>query len=354
MSDAASPIEYRSPARLCLTYEVRGPRPNSLDRYSVVAVMQELALTDTLRFSPREDSSINLTIELSDTLPSVVDGLERGVEAHNNLIIRAAQLLRQVHGIQAGADIHLVKRIPIGWGLAGAASNAATTLRALRQLWSLNLDYSNLLNLADILSPHAPYFIISGTALVESNEQITPLPPLQQSWALIISPSVSIADKSADLFSLLRWHMMGNGLVSRQLAATLRQGARPNAALFTSTLEWVVGLRYPEIEDCRRDAVAAGITDLRYCGPGPCLFALYPTEEEAREAQEKMKDTPWPTMVSVTAGLRIKASYCPTFYTLHSAKGAISACVSILPTLFWKSALATAPTRVAMCYVIAT
>lgn len=313
MSAPTLPLEYHAPARLCLTYEVLGPRPNSLDRYNIIGVMQELALADTLRFAPREDSSINLTVELSDSLSQDGGGLETnpfpqdggglgwGLEAQNNIIIRAAQLLRQVNGVQAGADIHLVKRIPIGWGLAGAASNAATTLRALRQLWSLNLDYSNLLNLADILSPHAPYFIISGTALAESNEQITPLPPMAQSWALIISPNVTVADKSADLFSLLRWHMMGNGLVSRQLASTIRQGERPSAALFTSTIEWVAGLRYPEIEDCRRDAVAAGITDLRYCGPGPCLFALYPSEQEANEAQEKMKDAPWPALVTATA-----------------------------------------------------
>lgn len=293
MSATAPPttIECRSPARLCLTYEVLGKRQGSLERFNVVSVMQELALADTLSFTMREDSAINLTVE----------GLDIGGPVQNNIILRAASLLRQVAGAQGGADIHLIKRIPIGWGLAGAASNAATTLRGLRQLWSLNLDYSNLLNMADILSQHAPYFIIAGTALVESNEQITPLPPLPHSWALIISPNVQVADKTADLFSLLRWHMMGNGLVSRQLAATLRQGERPSPSLLQSTIEWVAGLRYAEIEDCRRDAVAAGVLDVRYCGPGPGLYALYPTEEEALAAQEKMKETPWPTLVSATS-----------------------------------------------------
>ncbi len=293
---ATATIEYRSPARLCLTYEVLGKRANSVERFNVVSVMQELALADTLRFTLRDDSAINLTIA-PDPLPPYQGGLE----AQTNIILRAANLLRQASGAQGGADIHLIKRIPIGWGLAGAASNAATTLRALRQLWALNLDYSNLLNLADILSQHAPYFIIAGTALVESNEQITPLPPLPRCWALIISPNVQVADKSADLFSLLRWHMMGNGLVSRQLAATLRRGEPPSPSLLQSTLEWVVGLRYPEIEDCRRDAVAAGVLDVRYCGPGPGLYALYPTEEEALAAQEKMKDTVWPTLVTATS-----------------------------------------------------
>ncbi len=317
-------IEYRSPARLCLTYEVLGKRANSVERFNVVSVMQELALADTLRFTLRDDSAINLTVELDsppdqrggleidsppdqrgglgiDSLPDQRGGLGRGAEAQSNIIIRAASLLRQVSGAQGGADIHLIKRIPCGWGLAGAASNAATTLRALRQLWSLNLDYSNLLNLADILSQHAPYFIIAGTALVEGSEQITPLPPLPRSWALIISPNVQVADKSADLFSLLRWHMMGNGLISRQLAATLRRGERPSPSLLQSTIEWVAGLRYPEIEDCRRDAVEAGVLDVRYCGPGPGLYALYETEEQALAAQEQMRDTPWPTLVSATA-----------------------------------------------------
>jgi 4-diphosphocytidyl-2-C-methyl-D-erythritol kinase len=300
---AATPatVEYRSPARLCLTYEVLGKRHGSLDRFDVVSVMQELALADTLRFSPRADSAINLSVEVDDrSLPHIGGGLGWGVEAQNNVILHAASLLRQVSGAQGGADIHLVKRIPIGWGLAGAASNAATTLRALRQLWSLNLDYSNLLNLADILSPHAPYFIIAGTALAEAGEQISPLPPLPPSWALIISPNVPVADKRADLFSLLRWHMMGNGLVSRQLAATLRQGERPSPALLQSSIEWVAGLRYAEIEDCRRDAVAAGVLDVRYCGPGPGLYALYPSEDEAIAAQGRMKDTPWPTIISAT------------------------------------------------------
>ena len=290
-STTAGTIEYRSPARLCLTYEVLGKRANSVERFDVVSVMQELALADTLRCTLRDDSAINLTAE----------GVEIDGPAQNNIILRAANLLRQVSGAQVGADIHLIKRIPIGWGLAGAASNAATTLRALRQLWSLNLDYSNLLNLADILSQHSPYFIIAGTALVESNEQITPLPPLPRCWSLIISPNVQVADKSADLFSLLRWHMMGNGLVSRQLAATLRRGERPSPSLLQSTIEWVAGLRYPEIEDCRRDAVAAGVLDVRYCGPGPGLYALYETEEAALAAQEKMKDTPWPTLVTPTS-----------------------------------------------------
>ncbi len=285
-----STIEYTAPARLCLTYEVLGQRAGSIDRFNVVGVMQQLALADRLSFRLRDDGAINLTVE----------GGEIDVPPASNIIVRAARLLQQVSGTSMGADIHLIKRIPLGWGLAGAASDAATTIRALRQLWSLNLDYSNLLNLADILSPHAPYFVIGGTALVESNEQITPLPPLPDSWALLISPKLRVGDKTADLFSLLRWHMMGNGLVSRQLATTLKQGQRPSASLLQSTIEWVAGIRFAEIEDCRRDAVAAGVTEVRYCGPGPGFYALYETEAEALAAQEQMQTTDWPTLVSAT------------------------------------------------------
>lgn len=291
-------LQFNAPARLPLTYEVTAQREKRAGRFEYVAVMQELALHDTLTFAPRADNLINLQ----------VDGEIEAPKGSANVIARTANLLRQVSGAQAGADITLTKRIPLSWGLGGGASDAAATIRGLKQLWDLKLDFAAMVNLADVISPHAAYFLTGDCAMVEdAGQSSTPLPPLPPTWAVLVGSNAEVRDKSMDIFGMLKWYNygqgFGNGLVSRQLAAALRAGERPARTMMVSTLEWVAPRRFPEIEDCRRDIVAAGGADVRYCGPGPGFFVLYDNEADAQQLHGKLQESPWPSLVTTTKEL---------------------------------------------------
>lgn len=300
-------LEIEAPARLPLTYEVQGRREKRSDRFAYVAVMQELALHDTLTFAPRTDKLINLVVEQDVTLPlageSVVE--VNAPKGSGNIIVRTANLLRQVLGVQLGADIKLTKRIPLFWGLGGGASDAAATIKGLRQLWELKLDYAASVNLADVIGPHVAYFLLGGTALVEdAGQQATPLPPPPAPlWAVLVNSNAAVKDKVMDIFGMLKWYNFGNGLVSQRLAASLRAGERPPYTEMVSTLEWAAPIRFPELEDCRRDIVAAGGAEVRYCGPGPGFFVLYDDQQAAQTLHQKLQATPWPSLVTHTVGL---------------------------------------------------
>lgn len=175
-------IQRRSPAKINLTLDVLGRDENGYHR--IQTIYHEVPeFFDKLVFKPHK--TLELICDHSDV-----------PHDNSNLILRAAELLKP-HAPHQGARITLQKNIPLKSGLGGASSNAATTLLALNELWSLHLTQQELLNLAAKLGMDVPFFIIGGTALGEHyGEQITPLPPLNLRIK-IISTNIQIPTQAA-------------------------------------------------------------------------------------------------------------------------------------------------------------
>ena len=188
MNPTASPgaaPPWPAPAKLNLFLHITGRRP---DGYHLLqTVFQFLDHGDTLEFQMRDDNLITLA------------GNHVDIPAAEDLIYRAALLLQQWTGIRRGADIRLQKRLPIGGGLGGGSSDAATTLVALNHYWNAGLSIPELSKLGLTLGADVPVFILGRAAWAEGvGEQLTPIDP-PELWYVVARPRISIP--TAEIFA---------------------------------------------------------------------------------------------------------------------------------------------------------
>jgi 4-diphosphocytidyl-2-C-methyl-D-erythritol kinase len=244
---------YPAPAKLNLFLHVVGQRP---DGYHLLqTVFRFVDYGDSLSFVVRDDGAIRRM----NPLP--------GLDAEQDLTVRAARLLQQATGCQQGADITLEKRLPMGGGLGGGSSDAATTLLALNRLWNLNLSRQTLQELGLHLGADVPVFIFGESAFAEGvGEKLQPL-SLPAAWYVVLVPPVAVP--TAEIFA------------SRELT----RDTKPIKMLDFSTgwghndLEPVVCRKYLQVSECLAWLKRFG--DARISGSGACVFAGFPSEEEA-------------------------------------------------------------------------
>ena len=175
-------VDCAAPAKLNLFLHVIGRRD---DGYHLLqSVFQLIDLHDTLHFRLRQDQAIVRSTEID------------GVTAEQDLTVRAARLLQteaRARGLDvAGVEIAIEKRLPMGGGIGGGSSNAATTLIALNQLWGTGLSRAELMRLGLALGADVPFFLGGGNAFVEGvGEQLSPIQTPER-WFVLIHPGVSV------------------------------------------------------------------------------------------------------------------------------------------------------------------
>ncbi len=175
-------VDCAAPAKLNLFLHVIGRRD---DGYHLLqSVFQLIDLHDTLHFRLRQDQAIVRSTEID------------GVAAEQDLTVRAARLLQteaRARGLDVtGVEIAIEKRLPMGGGIGGGSSNAATTLIALNQLWGTGLSRAELMRLGLALGADVPFFLGGGNAFVEGvGEQLTPIQTPER-WFVLIHPGVSV------------------------------------------------------------------------------------------------------------------------------------------------------------------
>jgi 4-diphosphocytidyl-2-C-methyl-D-erythritol kinase len=246
---------WPAPAKLNLMLRVLGRRPDGYHRLQTV--FQFLDHADRLYFAPRRDGRIERGRGA------------RGVPADQDLVVRAALALRAETGCRAGVDIEVDKRLPMGGGLGGGSSDAATTLHALNQLWELGLDTDTLARIGLGLGADVPVFVRGHAAWAEGvGEEMVPL-DLPEPWYLVLVPPVAVS--TAAVFN-------DPGLTRDSLPITMASfvaGDQVNDCLP------VVQRQYPAVADAFDWLVAAGCTP-RLTGTGACVFASFSSEADAR------------------------------------------------------------------------
>lgn len=250
-----------APAKLNLFLHVVGRRADGYHLLQTVFRLVDLA--DRLRFSVRADSRIVLATPLAD----VPD------DAH--LSVRAAHALRDATRCQLGVTIELDKCIPIGGGLGGGSSDAATTLLALNTLWQLDLPRERLSEIGLTLGADVPVFVAGANAFAEGvGERLTPL-DLPARWYVILAPQVAVSTRE----------IFADPSLTRDTERTTIAAffAGQNLA---NDLEPVVCRRYPEV--ARQLQWLAAYGTARMSGSGSCVFAEYSTEHEARSVLARL------------------------------------------------------------------
>jgi 4-diphosphocytidyl-2-C-methyl-D-erythritol kinase len=251
---------WPAPAKLNLMLHVLGRRP---DGYHLLqTVFRLIDLADTLWFSPRVDGAVRRAAPLD------------GVPEDDDLAVRAARALQAETGCGAGATIALEKRIPLGGGLGGGSSDAATALIALNELWGTRVARADLARIGLRLGADVPFFVLGRNALGEGiGEVLTPL-DLAPAWYVVITPQVSVSTR--EMFA----------------APELTRDTKPLkitaffAGLGRNDLEPVVRARFPEV--ARALEWLAGHGAARMSGSGSSLFAAFEREDEARAVAAKV------------------------------------------------------------------
>lgn len=261
-------------AKLNLTLEVLGKRPDGY--HEVASVLQTISLADRLTFRPAGQ----LSLECS----------EAALENEDNLVLRAARLLQDETGTTKGAAIILEKGIPTASGLGGGSTDAAATLWALTQLWELTLSESQLCSLSARIGSDVPFFLTGGTALARGRgEQITPLPPIAESWFLVIRPKLDIPQKTATLYGLLNKQHWTRGQATQHLVDALTAGQPLREAYLYNVFDAVAPDAYPMISQWRRHLLEANPSRPHLAGAGPSLYI--PVESES-QGQQVLRQLP--------------------------------------------------------------
>jgi 4-diphosphocytidyl-2-C-methyl-D-erythritol kinase len=194
-------------AKINLSLEVLGRRCDGF--HELLSVMQTVSLHD------------ELSVQLADDVRFQCD--EPALDNVDNLVLRAARLLREDHSVRTGAALDLHKGIPSAAGLGGGSSDAAAALVSLNTAWGLHLSHEALSRHAATLGSDVPFFLTGGTALVEGRgERVTPLPDPPESWYVLAKPSCGLS--TADVFRVLTPGDHGDGQVTRSLSDDLRAG----------------------------------------------------------------------------------------------------------------------------------
>ncbi|XKH00198.1 4-(cytidine 5'-diphospho)-2-C-methyl-D-erythritol kinase [Marinobacter nauticus] len=252
-------ITLPSPAKLNLFLHIVGTRPDGY--HELQTLFQFLDYGDELTFTLTPDGP---DIRLEQPIPGVAD--------EDNLIIRAARTLAARAGKPLpGVTISVDKRLPMGGGLGGGSSNAATTLVGLNWLWQLNLSDDELAEIGLGLGADVPVFVRGRAAFAEGvGEKLTPAEP-KENWFVVLKPDCEI--NTGKIFSQ-------EGLTRDTPKITIRPAFEGDASRYRNDCEDVVKKLYPEVRQGLDWLSQFG--PARLTGTGACIFGRFPTESAAR------------------------------------------------------------------------
>jgi 4-diphosphocytidyl-2-C-methyl-D-erythritol kinase len=258
-----------APAKLNLFLHVTGRRPDGF--HLLQTVFQLLDHGDLLHFSTRSDGVIRRTTDVA------------GVAEQSDLIVRAAHLLRSAAGggSRFGADIAIDKRLPMGGGLGGGSSDAATTLIALNYLWNTGLTRAELMALGLQLGADVPFFLFGESAFAEGvGEALVPV-TTPNCWYLVIEPGVSAP--TASIFAHPELTRDSKLVKITDFSEASKSGFGKN------DLQVVAAKLFPPIADALQWLQQYG--EARMTGSGACVFCAFELEHEADLVLQKVLET---------------------------------------------------------------
>jgi len=286
-------LVLRTSAKVNLALEVLGKRSDGYHELSTV--MQAVDLFDRLTVERAE----TITLETSDAALPTDD---------RNLVVRAARLLREAAGVQAGARIVLDKRIPVAAGLGGGSSDAAATLWGLNRLWGLRWRRERLMALAVGLGMDVPFFLGPGRAVgTGRGEVLKPVPTVGGYAMVLVNPGVPLSTQEVYGRVPVGWRAKPEG-TKRMLEALRTRNAAKVAAALTNHLERWVEPAMPVIGRMKAALLAAGALGAVMSGSGPTVFGVARSLDQARQIQRRVNRAGWSAWaVRTNSGAAIRA-----------------------------------------------
>ena len=265
----AGETRWPAPAKLNLFLHIVGRRPDGY--HELQTLFQLIDLCDTVAITVREDGVIERPVG------------PPGVAPEDDLVVRAARALQRATGSPLGASLRVIKRIPLGGGLGGGSSDAATTLLALNQLWDCGLSLDELATLGLPLGADVPVFVRGSSAWAEGVGERIRSVELPDRWFVVIHPGVGVATR--DVFQAPELTRNSPVITIR---AFFESGGRNDC-------EGVVRAKYAEVADALDWLSRYG--DARLTGTGSCIFAACASAIDAERIAARVPDR-WTSFVA--------------------------------------------------------
>ena len=270
-------ISLKAPAKVNLFLEILGKRDDGY--HEIETIMQEIDLADSLQF---EETQEGVTLECNDkNIPANQD----------NLVCKAANLILEECGIKKGVLINLEKNIPVGAGLGGGSSDAATTLKALNSLWKVGLNNEELMEFAAKLGSDIPFFINGKTALCRGRgELITPVEVRNRMDYIILFPRVHISTET--IYKNLKIDLTKKRKdVSFFLDALKYSEVVGISKLLFNRLEEVIFATYPDLLQVKSALESFDFCGLSISGSGSAFFGLCNDRHQAEVIKSKVESS---------------------------------------------------------------
>ena len=248
-------LSLPSPAKLNLFLHITGRRANGY--HDLQTLFQLLDYGDTLHFTARPDHQI------------ILECNRTSLATEDNLIYRAVRMLQDYCGLQSGIQIYCQKVLPIGGGLGGGSSNAATTILALNKLWDLQLSPAKMAELGQQLGADVPVFIHGQTAWAEGiGERLTPveMPP---NWYLVIAPNCTVSTAA-----IFRHPDLTRDTHPIKIRAFLDQGGHNDCQPIAEKL-------FPEVQEVRQ--WLERFSTAKMTGTGACVFSQFESRQQCEQ-----------------------------------------------------------------------
>jgi 4-diphosphocytidyl-2-C-methyl-D-erythritol kinase len=264
-------------AKINLTLRVLGRRADGY--HELRTIFQSITLADRLTFNALDSSQLEVECDAADVPAD-----------DSNLVLRAANILRERFPVERGARIRLEKSIPAGGGLGGGSSNAAVALIGLAQLWRIETTREELSELGARLGADVPFFFTGGCALgTGRGTEVASLPNAARGSILVVTPRVKIstarAYKALNAPALTKEFAPVNLLISRTEADFA--GALPTARV--NDFEPVIFQQHPEIERARDALLRTGARDASLSGSGSSVFGIFESDAEVERARARLR-----------------------------------------------------------------
>ena len=270
MIDMTETLHLESPAKVNLRLEILKRREDGY--HELRTILQKISLHDTLHFFLKKEKGVSITTD-HPKLPVGKD----------NLVFRAAQSVLKVSGYKGGIHIEIEKRIPLGAGLGGGSSNAATALKALNQLLKMDLSKRELMGMGLEIGADVPFFFLEGAAIglgIGERLKKIKLPIL---YFVLIYPNYEVST---------RWAYENFVLTNQRIHFNLHKFLRTPegiSRILLNHLEEVVSEKYPQIDIMKKILFSAGALGTLMTGSGPTVFGLFPEGKSAAGAYEKIR-----------------------------------------------------------------
>ena len=263
-------LRLKSPAKVNLRLEILRRREDGY--HELRTILQKISLYDTLSVSLKKEKGISISTD-HPRLP-----IGRG-----NLVYRAAQMILKKSEYKGGLHIDIRKEIPLGAGLGGGSSNAATTLKALDQLLEIGLPTKELMKMGLGIGADVPFFFLDGAAIAAGvGERLKKIELPDLSYVLI-NPNFEVST---------RWAYQNFILTKRHFHFNLQGFVKTPegiSRLLWNDLEGVVSHKYPQIEGMKKMLLSAGALGALMTGSGPTVFGLFSGKREADKAFKKLE-----------------------------------------------------------------